>query len=498
MVFSSFRHTLYYLYNNLKSAGFRVGLVHGDVPDDERAELRNRFALNRENKNALDIMLFSEVGSEGLDYQFCDCIVNYDLPWNPMKIEQRIGRIDRWGQKSESVMIFNLITPGTVDADIYERCLVRIGVFNKALGGTEEILGEISKEIRDIAENFTLTDEERRKKLQQLADNKIRLIQEQEELEQKQVELFGIRLPQEKLEKEIQEARSFWLSPKAIYNLVTNYLRDTLGAEQTYILGEKPLKTLRLSQDARNRLLRDFKKLPPQNTSFYREWEKWLKGGDQFLPITFDSKCALQHHEAAFLMPLHPLVKQAAQSYMTEKKVITALKVVEPSIPNGEYPFIIYHWQFHGLREDAALKPISNSKKVTAILNKLLEKAEEYPLSKDEIPNMSVWDELDTYHYELWTEAREKHKQWTYQIAQYRRESLNTSHRARIALLNDQLSQATNEKIRRMRQSQISAAEADYSRRIQDLEIAVERADITAQPVAYGILKVEKGGEDVQ
>ena len=57
-------------------------------------------------------------------YQFCDCIVNYDLPWNPMRVEQRIGRIDRNGQKSESVAIVNLITPGTVDADIYERCLL--------------------------------------------------------------------------------------------------------------------------------------------------------------------------------------------------------------------------------------------------------------------------------------------------------------------------------------------------------------------------------------
>ena len=57
-----------------------------------------------------------------------------------MRVEQRIGRIDRVGQTSESVAIVNLITPGTIDADIYERCLVRIGVFERALGGSEEIL----------------------------------------------------------------------------------------------------------------------------------------------------------------------------------------------------------------------------------------------------------------------------------------------------------------------------------------------------------------------
>ena len=203
----------------------------------------------------LDILLFSEIGCEGLDYQFCDCIVNYDLPWNPMRVEQRIGRIDRMGQKSESVAIFNLITPGTVDADIYERCLVRIGVFNNALGGSEEILGEITREIRNIAENFSLSEEERGIKLQQLADNKIRLIQEQEELEQRQLELFGIRLPEDQMKKEIEEASSFWLSPASIRRLITLYLQQTCGKEQEFILGEKPLKTLRLSQEARQRFV---------------------------------------------------------------------------------------------------------------------------------------------------------------------------------------------------------------------------------------------------
>jgi hypothetical protein len=67
------------------------------------------------------------------------------------------------------------------------------------------------------------------------------------------------------------------------------------------------------------------------------------------------------------------------------------------------------------------------------------------------------------------------------------------SHRARIALLEEQLSQATNEKIQKMRRSQIAAAEADYARRIQELDIALERADIVAGPVAYGVIHVSGG-----
>ncbi len=87
MVFSSFRHTLAYLYEHLEADCIRVGMVHGGTPDDERIELRERFEKPKEERASLDVMLFSEVGCEGLDYQFCDCIVNYDLPWNPRKNE---------------------------------------------------------------------------------------------------------------------------------------------------------------------------------------------------------------------------------------------------------------------------------------------------------------------------------------------------------------------------------------------------------------------------
>lgn len=491
MLFSSFRHTLHYIYEHLRADGFRVGMIHGGTPDEDRIELRNRFEMHRDFNDSLDILLFSEIGCEGLDYQFCDCIVNYDLPWNPMRVEQRIGRIDRNGQKSESVAIINLITPGTVDADIYERCLVRIGVFNSALGDGEEILGEITREIRNIAENFSLSDEERRSKLQQLADNKIRLIQEQEELEQRQLELFGIRLPEGQMKKEIEEATSYWLSPVSIRRLIITYLQQTCGKEQDFILGEKPLKTLRLSQEARSSLLRDFQQLPRQNTSAYREWENWLKGGNPHLLITFESECATQHPKSVFIMPLHPLVKQAAISFDTSRRVITALKAKSNKVPSGKYGFAIYQWQFHGIREDLVLRPIASSELLTIHLPSLLEIAGEALTDECEGDSSPDWDDLDGQHYRLWSEARTKHRQRTQELAEHRRESLATSHRARMSLLEEQLRQASNEKIQKMRQSQIATAEADYARRIQDLDIAMERADVTAGAVAYGVLVVE-------
>ena len=284
LVFSTFRHTLAYLAQHTRRAGLRYGLVHGDVPDDERADLRRRFALPKEDSEALDVLLSSEVGCEGLDFQFCDFLVNYDLPWNPMKIEQRIGRIDRYGQQSEAVAIINFITPGTVDADIYERCLWRIGVFQHAVGGSEEILGTITQELHDIAESFNLTPEERTRQLQQLADNSIRQVREEQELRSKQSELFGLNVPNRSWRDEIQAAETFWLSPAAIQSCVTTYLAARLGTGTEHLLGEKPLKTMRLSQEARNALLGDFKRLPRSIDPVAREWEKWLRGRKPHCP----------------------------------------------------------------------------------------------------------------------------------------------------------------------------------------------------------------------
>jgi superfamily II DNA or RNA helicase len=491
MVFSSFRHTLGYLYKRLMAEGFRVGMVHGNTPDEDRAEFRERFAAARDQADALDVLLFSEIGCEGLDYQFCDCIVNYDLPWNPMRVEQRIGRIDRKGQKSEAVAIYNLITPGTVDADIYERCLLRIGVFEHALGGSEEILGEITTGIKNIAENLTLTEEERRAKLDQLSDNKIREIQEQERLEEKEMELFGIRLSQDQINQDIEDASSFWLSSGSLLRLVDLYLRQIIGKDQEFILGEKPLKTLRLSEEARGLLLQDYQKLPRKISPAYRQWENWLKGGDPHLSITFESECAAAHPDSAFIMPVHPLVRQAAFSLEPEKQAVTMLKVKDSDAPAGRHLFVMYQWQFHGIREDSILRPIAMNDVLTEKLPELLKHAEPSALSETDIPDLSAWDDIDTRHYNLWTEAREKHRLRTCKMAEYQRESLIKSHNAIMAQLNEQLSKATNEKIQKMKRGQLANAETDYSRHIQGLDIAKERADITAGPVGYGVILIE-------
>ncbi len=492
MIFSSFRHTLAYLFERLRRDGRRVGLIHGDVPDAERLELRRKFSLPREAEDALDILLFSEVGCEGLDYQFCDCIVNYDLHWNPMRIDQRIGRIDRRGQKSPTVAIYNLITPDVIDEAIYSRCLLRIGVFERALGGCEEILGQLTKEVRDVAENLSLTEEERRARLQQITDNKIRLIQEQEALEEKQLELFGVRLARRQVEEEIEKADSFWFRAAALQNLVESYLRDLAHTEQTFIKGKGPLKTLQLSRSLRDCLLQDLSALSAPPSAARLEWERWLKGASPRLTVTFDAACAAEHREAAFLIPTHPLVRQAARHFIGRpgQPLFTSFVVRTDIAPPGEYAFRIYEWRYSGLQSDQSLQAVCAADITSEEFLALLENAQEDAPSEPRVPSEEDLERLEKKHHALWSAARREHVERNAQMAAYKKESLTASHRARIALLEDQLKLVSDEKIQRMRRSEMESAQADYERRMKQIDDALAKADIFAQSAAFGVMRV--------
>ena len=134
VVFAVFRRTLKYLAIRLKKLGFNALIIHGQI--ENRAELLHQFKIDPN----IQVLLSSEVGSEGLDMQFCNSMVNYDLPWNPMVVEQRIGRIDRFGQKAKVVNIYNIVVAGSIQEEIYMRLLERIGIFKGTIGDMEAIL----------------------------------------------------------------------------------------------------------------------------------------------------------------------------------------------------------------------------------------------------------------------------------------------------------------------------------------------------------------------
>ena len=488
LVFTTFRHTLTYLAKSLTAEGVRYGLVHGQIADEERAHLRRCFGLSKENPDALDVLLSSEVGCEGLDFQFCDMIINYDLPWNPMRVEQRIGRIDRYGQKSQAVAIVNLITPGTVDAEIYDRCLWRIGVFQHAIGGCEEILGQVTEEIHHVAESFALSADEQARRLQQLSDNAILRLQEDEALEAREAELFGLNPKSQRTEEETETSAPFWLTSLSLARCVVAYLENRLEQEGEYLLGEKPTKTLRLSQHARTVLLSDYRQLPKNNDPAARAWEKWLKGTQPTLPITFDQETAADDSKVVHLTVLHPLIRQAAATLASRGFVELTVKAITQEVPRGGYPFAIYRWEKTGTRLEEefvaiAVHPIIQQK-LLSILPMTTDGGEAIHASQEARAT------LEAAHHKKWVEARAQQRNGTEELVQHRMHSLRVSHQARKNLLCDRIAAATNPNIRLMKESELSRAETDYQQRMAALMPSIEQADIRSEIVVLGTLTV--------
>ncbi|EAU70807.1 putative DEAD/H helicase [Synechococcus sp. BL107] len=110
-------------------------------------------ALNREatkrgfKEGNAEILLCTDAAAEGLNFQFCGALINYDMPWNPMRVEQRIGRIDRIGQTHEQMQIVNLHLDGTVEADVYRALKGRIAMFEQVVGKLQPILAKASSSI---------------------------------------------------------------------------------------------------------------------------------------------------------------------------------------------------------------------------------------------------------------------------------------------------------------------------------------------------------------
>ena len=490
ILFSSFRHTLSYLEKKLLSLNYRVAQINGSIKDDDRRALRERFELDKNDPDALDILLFTEVGSEGLDYQFCDTMINYDLPWNPMRIEQRIGRIDRRGQKSEAVNIYNIITADTVDADIYSRCLMRIGIFERSIGECEEVLGAIGAQIEQIAVSTVLTDEERRIKLEQMADNEVRRMQELSKLEDEERALFGFDLSNYTAAKEIKDAESPWISPLNIQRLVERYLKDRLGDGQ-YIIGASELKQIRLSKEARMTLLEDFRKLSNVKSALKRRWENYLKGSEPMHRLTFTSETASKERKAFFITPMHPLVKQAAKHYATSHVSYIHLDYCSDDLPEGTYPFSIYAWNYVGLNPMFRVVPVCENDLIAAELTDILQEAET-SLTHSAV-DKAMWTGLEGKHIALWQHEKEAYLAGIQSTAAYKLESISSSYRNRRRNLEQKIRDAFEEKIRRMYQSELNTAAEKYQIKVDEINDHASRADIHTALIANGVIEIERG-----
>jgi SNF2 family DNA or RNA helicase len=159
IIFTQFRDTQEYLREHI-SGDWGVELFHGQLTPQEKDASVERFRRSR----GPCALISTESGGEGRNFQFCSIIVNYDLPWNPMRVEQRIGRIDRIGQ-SRPVTIINFSVKGTIEDRVLQVLGERIRVFEETVGGLDPILGEVEQDLKRV---FALGEAERDRALREL------------------------------------------------------------------------------------------------------------------------------------------------------------------------------------------------------------------------------------------------------------------------------------------------------------------------------------------
>jgi superfamily II DNA or RNA helicase len=134
IVFTQFRSTQESIIQALRATGIEPAVFHGELGWREKEESLDTF------RASAPVLVSTEAGGEGRNLQFCRIVINYDLPWNPMRVEQRIGRVHRLGQE-HPVRVINLVARGTIEAYVLEILDRKIRMFELVVGEIEEILG---------------------------------------------------------------------------------------------------------------------------------------------------------------------------------------------------------------------------------------------------------------------------------------------------------------------------------------------------------------------
>lgn len=148
IVFTQYTDTMDYLRSFLgRLYGSRLACYSGrggEVYRDDRWQTVSKGSITDAfAEGKIQVLLCTESASEGLNLQTCGVLINYDLPWNPMRVEQRIGRVDRIGQRYPAVQIYNLIYDGTVEAKVYGKLRERINAFTAVVGNLQPILARV-------------------------------------------------------------------------------------------------------------------------------------------------------------------------------------------------------------------------------------------------------------------------------------------------------------------------------------------------------------------
>jgi superfamily II DNA or RNA helicase len=145
LIFTEFKDTLDYLVQMLKEMGFDVGTIHGGMQIGSREQPGTRlFAEQQFKEGSVQILVATEAAGEGINLQFCHMLVNYDIPWNPNRLEQRMGRIHRYGQ-THDCLIFNFVATNTIEGRVLARLLDKLQEIRDALDDDAvfNVVGEV-------------------------------------------------------------------------------------------------------------------------------------------------------------------------------------------------------------------------------------------------------------------------------------------------------------------------------------------------------------------
>ena len=361
VLFAFYRNTLYYLQERLARAGVRTAVLHGGM--DKHAVLR-QF----ESPDGPTVLLSSEVASEGVDLQFSSLVVNYDLPWNPAKIEQRIGRIDRIGQAERKILIWNLVYADTLDDRVLERLLLRLNIFKTAIGSMEEILGATVRELSQDLLSHHLTPEREKARIDRAKVAVETLRQKQEELEANATQLMGHG---DFIQNKVKAAHELgrYIRGEDLLAFSRDYLEKEFPGSRLLISDRDPLEaSLELSVDGR---------------VFFNQFitTNRLSGRTAILAnvpprLLFDNRVGSAPRGVEKVTQDHPLIRfvserqkgaGSAPMYFPTAAIELPRSAVEGLLP-GLYVYVVMRWTLSGSRDMERLVYQARSADVSLLL----------------------------------------------------------------------------------------------------------------------------------
>ena len=329
IVFAIFKKTLKYLNIRLKKAGYQCAVIYGD-PNINKNEVLSQFQFD----DNIKVLLSSEVGSEGLDMQFCNTIVNYDLPWNPMVVEQRIGRIDRFGQESPKVNINNIIVKESILEDIYMRLLRRIGLFRESIGDLEAILdSEMIQEdgskitIQDALKNMErdfYTDKLSKDEVERKRDEIERAI-ENEKINLKKIEegLTNALTNDSYFRDEINKIvnNNAYVTSYELIQFVQQLIKEHLTTCELRKLEEPDVYVLRIPKSDPKVMKKFLEQYQPEDVDSRKLFSNYLQEIEDKLDlrITFDQERAFKEKSLSFVNIYHPIIRAGVKLFEAKR-----------------------------------------------------------------------------------------------------------------------------------------------------------------------------------